>query len=994
MRLHRLEITAFGPFSERVVVDFDALSGAGLFLLSGPTGAGKTSVLDAVCFALYGDVPGDRAVAKRLRCDRSPEGVAPRVVLEATLSGRRFLLDRSPAWERPKRRGTGTTTQQAHVVVSERIEGEWVPLSTRIDETGHLVSRLLGMTLTQFCQVAMLPQGRFQAFLRARSEERHALLQQIFRTARFDRVEGWLRDHRLSLRRRCDDELRALADLASRLSETAGFPLPEGTDVRALTGPAAEGELATWASELVAASADAAAAAEAELARATGSASTAREELRRGLEVARLAQTHHAATAELARLDARSGEHEAAVARVQLARQAEGVRPLLELGRRAADDLGRARQAVAAALDVDGLRGATRALLAGLRDDLTGSLERVQRLGGVEAEAAGLETQLRDLDADRTSLEAQLDGVVRQVAELPEREAAARAAREESAAAAAALPAAAAELDRWREAHAAHRLAGGLASQLEAARAELQTATDRVQALKETWLRLREERLDGMAAEIAGALVVGGCCPVCGSHDHPSPARPSPGAPDAAAEKAARALVDDAEVDHLARTERVRDLTTRLALARATAGEAPDSLAGRVADAEATLASLQSLADRADGDEAVLARLVAAGAELADEATTLRGRLAGLASRSAVLRSRLDDARAELEACLSGTGCDDLTSLAASLVDRKDAVDRAIHALEACERAQDAHDRAAQSLAEALDRAGFADAAAAETALLAPDDLLDTEAAISEHVLAVDRARRLLDDPAVVAAAGATPPDVDALHASAEAAEQALTTAHGRRDLTADRATRVRALADELAAALAAWLPLHADLGLVTSLASFVEGKSPDNQLQMRLSAYVLAHRLSQVVDAANARLRSMSDQRYTLEHTGRRGAGETRGGLSLLVRDEWSGESRDPATLSGGETFVISLALALGLADVITQEAGGADLDTLFVDEGFGSLDADTLDDVMDTLDSLRDGGRVVGVVSHVAEMQTRIPTQLRIVKERGGSRVVAVTG
>jgi len=161
----------------------------------------------------------------------------------------------------------------------------------------------------------------------------------------------------------------------------------------------------------------------------------------------------------------------------------------------------------------------------------------------------------------------------------------------------------------------------------------------------------------------------------------------------------------------------------------------------------------------------------------------------------------------------------------------------------------------------------------------------------------------------------------------------------------------------------------------------------------MRLSAFVLAYRLSQVVAAANERLARMSDQRYSLEHTGRRGAGETRGGLSLLVRDDWSGETRDPATLSGGETFVVSLALALGLADVITQEAGGADLDTLFVDEGFGSLDADTLDDVMDTLDSLRDGGRVVGVVSHVAEMRDRIPTQLVVTKARQGS-TVAVSG
>ena len=115
----------------------------------------------------------------------------------------------------------------------------------------------------------------------------------------------------------------------------------------------------------------------------------------------------------------------------------------------------------------------------------------------------------------------------------------------------------------------------------------------------------------------------------------------------------------------------------------------------------------------------------------------------------------------------------------------------------------------------------------------------------------------------------------------------------------------------------------------------------------MRLSAYVLAHRLGQVVDAANLRLSTMSDRRYSLVHTGQRGAGETRGGLSLLVRDDWTGDSRDPATLSGGETFVVSLALALGLADVITQEAGGADLDTLFVDEGFGSLDAETLEDV-----------------------------------------------
>ena len=202
-----------------------------------------------------------------------------------------------------------------------------------------------------------------------------------------------------------------------------------------------------------------------------------------------------------------------------------------------------------------------------------------------------------------------------------------------------------------------------------------------------------------------------------------------------------------------------------------------------------------------------------------------------------------------------------------------------------------------------------------------------------------------------------------------------------------DRGRRLRSLSDEMTAALAAWQPVLSELDLVTDVAATVEGKHADNRLQMRLSAYVLAHRLGQVVDAANLRLSTMSDQRYSLVHTGQRGAGETRGGLSLQVRDDWTGDNRDPATLSGGETFVVSLALALGLADVITDEAGGTDLETLFVDEGFGALDAETLEGVMDTLDTLRDGGRVVGVVSHVPELQTRIPTQLRVHRGRTGS-------
>ncbi|MSZ77163.1 MAG: AAA family ATPase, partial [Actinobacteria bacterium] len=247
MRLHSLEVTAFGPFPGTVAVDFDELSEAGLFLLSGATGAGKTSVLDAVCFALYGDVPGERGSAKRLRCDQAAPGTAPQVRLEATLSGRRFRIVRSPAWERPKRRGTGTTTQQASVTISERVGGEWQPLSSRLDETGHLVSGLVGMNLTQFTQVAMLPQGRFQAFLRARSEERHQLLQQVFRTSRFEDVERWLRERRIALRRRADDADHGLALLVSRICEATDTEPADTWDLRELAEPAADGSLQAWA---------------------------------------------------------------------------------------------------------------------------------------------------------------------------------------------------------------------------------------------------------------------------------------------------------------------------------------------------------------------------------------------------------------------------------------------------------------------------------------------------------------------------------------------------------------------------------------------------------------------------------------------------------------------------------------------------------------------------------------------------------------------------
>jgi exonuclease SbcC len=221
--------------------------------------------------------------------------------------------------------------------------------------------------------------------------------------------------------------------------------------------------------------------------------------------------------------------------------------------------------------------------------------------------------------------------------------------------------------------------------------------------------------------------------------------------------------------------------------------------------------------------------------------------------------------------------------------------------------------------------------------------------------------------------------------AAAERRDRAVATA-------AAAATQVAAL-ERLRADLARLLderePVATAHQLVDGLSRLAEGKSADNRLRMSLSAYVLAARLEQVAACASQRLLRMSSGRFSLLHSAQSATARGRGGLALRVLDAWTGQERDPATLSGGESFSASLALALGLADVVTAEAGGAVLETLFVDEGFGSLDDDTLDEVMGVLDELRDGGRTVGLVSHVSELRQRIPVQLRVVKGRSGSAV-----
>ena len=986
MRLHRLEITAFGPFAERVAVDFDALSEAGLFLLSGATGSGKTSVLDAVCFALYGDVPGDRGAAKRLRSDQAEPSVRPVVQLEATLSGRRFRIIRTPSWSRPKKRGSGTTVEQASVTVSELSGREWLPLTSRLDEAGHLISGLVGMNLTQFTQVAMLPQGRFQAFLRARSEDRQKLLQQLFRTGRFAQVEQWLRERRSALRKDVDAAHQAVADAVSRVSEAAEAPLADGWDIHDLTLPARDGELGDWITSLQSSATRAnAAAVEAQAAAAVAEATT-----RESLETTRVAHErrgrYDAARAELELLSA--VDHEAALTRLDAARRASAVAPL----RRVADDARTRREAAEThahgAVARVGVEGAEIAELVRRR---TEAAARARALLPRAVRASELAAEAERLSAERVDVESELGVVVMRLHESPAAVADLRAELAEASTAGAASEAVSLRLTAVEQRLNAHDGVRVVTAALASAQADWQTARAAAQDLRERYQSIREARLDSMAAELAGALAVGQSCPVCGSAEHPAKALAGVGDATETDERTALKAVDDAKADEFAREGKVRELDASLARLRELVGDATGAeLAAARAELAAEASRLTTLAERAD----VLTKQVAEAERStradAERAQQLTVRVAELSQAIGAGTTERDRISAEISVELAETTHETLDDLLADH-DRVLAAGReALDALTALEAAEHAWTRGARAAEDAAREAGFA---AGDDAIRAFLDAA-TVRALAEETTAHERSvavlRGVLGEPG---ADDVSPlPPLTAAQAAHEEALARLGAARSDSDSAAARVARLSELAGVLDQAVQRWLPLRDELDLTDRLAAFVEGRSSDNRLQMRLSAYVLAYRLTQVVAAANTRLARMSDRRYSLEHTGRRGAGETRGGLSLLVRDDWSGESRDPATLSGGETFVVSLALALGLADVITHEAGGADLDTLFVDEGFGSLDADTLDDVMDTLDSLRDGGRVVGVVSHVAEMRDRIPTRLTVTKSRRGS-TVAVT-
>ena len=1013
MKLHRLELEGFGPFLERQVVDFDAFADDGIFLIAGRTGAGKSSVLDGVCYGLYGGVPRYDGAERRLRSDHCAPDDPTQVVVEFSADGERWRVTRSPEYERPKLRGGGTTKEPHRALLEVHRPDGWTGVAARPVDVASRLDEILGLNQQQFLQVILLAQNRFARFLLAKNDERQGLLRTLFGTRSFDQYAEAL-DAR---RKRAHDLLTGEgAEVSTLLDEAERLVAELGRDD---TGRDDASERSTDAEEQPTATDEAPGATAAPrtmgerlafvvagvqraeyrvdvLSRERGLAASALDDaLRDERETIALHERQRdrlRARHALAALTAAGDEVSRRRAEAAAAAAAEELRAPVEAAARAAVRATDAETREAAArehLRAVGEADGDAEELARRADELTGLLARGHEARAVEDQLAAVDREIEAgrlvvtrLESAQTDVDGRRAALPAERAQLDERLAALAGADARHAAAQALLDETDTRLESAREAERLLELRDQTDLTALVRADELQRAID-------AWASALRRRLDGAAAELARSLVDGEPCAVCGAREHPTPAlgdhEPVTDAEIAAAEERKDRAADE---DRLASdASRVARDAYALAVARA-GGESVAALSERRADtAEAVAAAAADRAEleRSRADRAVLAETEAA---VALEAERIARELAAARQDLALARQRADGLRAEL-----GEARAEFPTVAARLDDlraRRDAVRDLVAARAEADACRDAARAADTDLAARLADGPFADVAAVTHALRDADTRRRLDTAIADHDAAVSSARqRLLELELALADAPDDPVDLAPAAAAVVSARHVVESAAAAHAAAAATAARLRDLTERADAGHAAVARLADEHAVIARLADTVAGRAP-NTRRMTLETFVLAAELEEIVAAANLRLDQMSSGRYRLQHTDALAARGAASGLGLEIVDAFTGQSRPPQSLSGGETFLASLALALGLAEVVTARAGGIRLDTLFIDEGFGSLDDETLDLAMRALDELRQGGRTVGVISHVASMRDQLLAQLRVTATPRGPSII----
>ena len=1118
MRLHTLIMTGIGPYAGTETIDFDRFTASGRFLLTGPTGSGKTTIIDAIVFALYGQVADSSGSSKqRLRSTLVDAAARSEVDLTFSTSAGVYRILRSPEYWRPKKRGTGTTRQNAAAKLWRLSAPGGHALDepiTRLEDVGAEVNRIVGLSRDQFTQTVVLPQGRFARFLRATSAERHTLLRDVFGTGVFDAIQAEIAErNRLTDReaQAARQALQARVEVAAPLlallpipsadddpppgalsativtddaqKNAEPFPAPRRTELSEapesaeLSEPAELSELAESAelaelaqlAELAGApvpDTDAIAAigeqalarsraALAPLAkaveRARAEAGTAHAATEAAVELRQRLDRREALLAEQAELDAHRAAHDADTTRLDAARRASQVATALHRHARTLRDLAAARDLATQALSrtlntVGASASATSTILTDSIADSTDDTDSTdtqdipaigpileeceailtsapqapyapedsgesQRLQHAESQLTALATRTRtlagsleplvaleaDLGDRRTALErdqdlldarrTDLDEHIRALEARPAHHAELETALETARQAENRLPQARVDRDAALARRDAAMRAEALDTRLAASKQAVVEATKAVESAKAHAAAQHRAWLEATAGSIVAELVDGEPCPVCGSPEHPAPADPEAGSVSRAQVEqvdAERARADE----HL--TERVRehsDLEREHRTALEASGMRP------LAELDGALAGaaehLQSLA-RASRP---LSELTEQLAGFAKETAAMRDALETDRTALAEDRARLEAAQNALEQdrARCADACGEHATVAArhhALLGIADAAESARSHLAAVRTAAREATSASDDLGKALAAAGFTTASQAEQAILPAAELTALAEAVDRIRADRERVRHALtEDPRICALTGEETADVAGARRLQEAAEKTRETALAAHATASEAHRHLEEALEAVDRAAVRLADILAGSRALTQVAALVTGR---NDASTPLATWVLLDRFAEVLVFANDRLTQMSSGRYELvrvaDETG--SAGRRDRGLGLGVIDRLcAGVVRDPKTLSGGETFYVSLSLALALADVVTAESGGVAMETLFVDEGFGTLDPETLQTVLAELGRLQAGGRTVGIVSHIEELRRQVPDRIEVTTTPVGS-------
>lgn len=994
MRPIELSLACFGAYREPVRVDFSELGP--LFLVWGKTGSGKSTLFDAMCYALYGEAPGGRkGLSRELRSHYASADEEPWVQFTFALGARSWRARRTPPWTKMGKRGKPVEVPQ-DATLECLIDGSWRQEASGPRDVDVRVRELLGLSAEEFSKIILLPQGEFQRFLDMSSTERVAILEKLFPVALHDRATSIAVERAktaVAEARRLDEEIRRIGSEGGGVEAEAELSRLGAEEARV------GGELEALLRERI----------EAEKAMARGKEDAARRnELKSSL--ARLGMAQAAMT-----------EGEELVLRIGAARRAQAALPRLDEAARAGREAAAARRSLESRADELAEHEAGRPAI--LRDrsrgkELEGELAELAK--GIGELKPALEAW-NELDLARAKTGKLRETMALRAARIAEAQKAAEKAQKAFEVERIGID----DIEKARHAYEAARSAldkarslSGLVEQIsraeiamdEAAIAALQSGKKLASCESDLAAHLLN-RDRGLAFELASRLEAGSPCPVCGSTEHPAPAT-SEAIESAAGLEVARKSRDQALAGRAAAEEQLlnrRGIFSQAAAELEALGYVwketidVDSARSLLSAGETEAAAMEALhrgaLERKGREEALAVKrdgalvelrsletadgkdreaLAAAEAELAGHLarageTDPRKRLAELETRRKEVEGELRETRSRIDAWEQALGS--LSAHHAEAAARQPALDTVASEAEALAR-------------EALEASAFAGETEARAAILGQEALAALEERL--HGMQMELAAATAAAESARRAAGEGPePDLAALEAAAsEIEERHGSLASVLEDLRSSRqglealVGRRRALEAEKAAMGDEALRLEL-------LANLLAGRLSSRKLPFK--NWALAAWFRTVVDRASYRLSELSDGRYTLAADEGQGLTLGRLGLELLVRDAWTGRARPSGTLSGGERFLSSLALALGLADSIRSRSGGVSLDAVFVDEGFGSLDDEALDRAIGALDLAR-GGRMIGIVSHVAELRNRIPSRIEVKKGRLGSSVEIV--